>query len=157
VSVSAQIGRERPEQPRRMSNGKRPNFPVWMTAKTMTESFEEFRALTKHLFDEGDRRDVVVILDGIDELPEEQRLEASSRIYNTSASWLNLVERWFAAITEKQIRRGSFRSTRELEQAIRTFLNLHNAQPKPFVWSKSADDILNSIARYCRRINDSGH
>jgi transposase len=75
----------------------------------------------------------------------------------TSASWLNLVERWFAAITEKQIRRGSFRSTRELEQAIRTFLNLHNAQPKPFLWTKSADDILNSIARYCRRINDSGH
>lgn len=75
----------------------------------------------------------------------------------TSASWLNLVERWFAALTEKQIRRASFRSTRELEQAIRTFLDLHNAQPKPFVWTKSADDILNSIARFCTRINDSGH
>jgi transposase len=75
----------------------------------------------------------------------------------TSASWLNLVERWFAALTDKQIRRGSFRSTLELEQAIRTFLNLHNAQPKPFVWTKSADDILNSIARLCRRTNDSGH
>jgi transposase len=75
----------------------------------------------------------------------------------TSASWLNLVERWFAALTEKQIRRGSFRSTRELEQAIRTFLALHNAQPKPFVWTKTADQILNSIARFCRRTNDSGH
>ena len=75
----------------------------------------------------------------------------------TSASWLNLVERWFAAITEKRIRRGSFRSTRELEQAIHAFLNLHNAQPKPFVWTKSADDILNSIARFCRRTNDSAH
>jgi transposase len=75
----------------------------------------------------------------------------------TSASWLNLVERWFAALTDKQIRRGSFRSTRELEQAIRTFLNLHNTQPKPFVWTKSADDILNSIARLCVRTNDSGH
>jgi transposase len=75
----------------------------------------------------------------------------------TSASWLNLVERWFAAITEKQIRRGSFRSARELEQAIRTFLDLHNAKPKPFVWTKTADDILNSIARLCRRTNDSGH
>jgi transposase len=73
----------------------------------------------------------------------------------TSASWLNLVERWFAAITEKQIRRGSFRSTRELEQAIHTFLTLHNAQHKPFVWTKTADDILNSIARFCRRTNDS--
>lgn len=75
----------------------------------------------------------------------------------TAASWLNLVERWFAALTEKQIRRGSFRSTRELEAAIRTFLDRHNTPPKPFVWTKSADAILDSIARYCRRINDSGH
>lgn len=75
----------------------------------------------------------------------------------TAASWLNLVERWFAALTEKQIRRGSFRSTRELEAAIRTFLDHHNTQPKPFVWTKSADAILDSLARYCRRINDSGH
>lgn len=75
----------------------------------------------------------------------------------TSASWLNLVERWFAALTEKQIRRGSFRSTRELEAAIRSFLDQHNAKPKPFLWTKSADDILDSIARYCQRINDSGH
>lgn len=76
---------------------------------------------------------------------------------HTSASWLNLVERWFAALTEKQIRRGSFRSTRELENAIRHYLDQHNGQPKPFVWTKSADDILESIARYCRRINDSAH
>jgi transposase len=75
----------------------------------------------------------------------------------TSASWLNLVERWFAALTEKQIRRGSFRSTQELEAAIRNFLDHHNTQPKPFVWTKSADAILDSVARYCRRINDSGH
>ena len=76
----------------------------------------------------------------------------------TSASWLNLVERWFAAITEKQIRTGvASRSTRELEQTIRSFLNSHNTNPKPFVWTKSADDILNSIARFCRRSNDSGH
>lgn len=75
----------------------------------------------------------------------------------TSASWLNLVERWFAALTEKQIRRGSFRSTQELEKAIRTFVDSHNAKPKPFAWTKSADDILNSIARFCRRTNDSGH
>lgn len=75
----------------------------------------------------------------------------------TSASWLNLVERWFAALTEKQIRRGSFRSTKELENAIRAFLTDHNAAPKPFVWTKSADSILNSVARYCRRITDSAH
>jgi transposase len=75
----------------------------------------------------------------------------------TAASWLNLVERWFAALTEKQIRRGSFRSTHELEAAIRIFLHHHNTQPKPFVWTKSADAILDSVARYCRRINDSAH
>lgn len=75
----------------------------------------------------------------------------------TSASWLNLVERWFAALTAKQIRRGSFRSTRELEATIRSFLETHNSQPKPFVWTKSADDILDSVARYCQRITDSQH
>jgi transposase len=75
----------------------------------------------------------------------------------TSASWLNLVERWFATLTEKQIRRGSFTSTRQLETAIRSFLDQQNSQAKPFLWTKSADDILESIARYCRRINDSGH
>jgi len=67
------------------------------------------------------------------------------------------VERWFAALTEKQLRRNSFRSTRELEAAIRYYLERHNALPKPFVWTKSADQILDSIASYCRRINDSGH
>lgn len=75
----------------------------------------------------------------------------------TSSSWLNMVERWFAALTDKQLRRNSFCSTRELEQAIRSFLAVHNTQPKPFVWTKTADDILNSIARFCQRINDSGH
>jgi transposase len=75
----------------------------------------------------------------------------------TSASWLNLVERWFAALTDKQLRRNSFRSTRELEITIQSYLQQHNAQPKPFIWTKSADQILDSVARYCRRINDSGH
>jgi hypothetical protein len=68
-----------------------------------------------------------------------------------------MVERWFAALTEKQLRRTSFRSTCQLEQTIREFLAVHNAQTKPFIWTKSADDILNSIARFCRRTNDSGH
>jgi transposase len=75
----------------------------------------------------------------------------------TSASWLNLVERWFADLTDKKLRRNSFQSTRELELAIRSYLDQHNAKPKPFVWTKTADQILDSIARYCRRINDSGH
>ncbi len=75
----------------------------------------------------------------------------------TSASWINLVERWFAALTERQLRRGVHRSTRELEAAIRTYLAISNEQPKPFVWTKSADQILATIARFCRRTSDSGH
>jgi len=75
----------------------------------------------------------------------------------TSASWLNQVERWFATLTEKYIRRGTHRSTRQLEQAIKQYLDIHNANPKPFVWSKSADDILASIERFCLRISNSGH
>ena len=75
----------------------------------------------------------------------------------TSASWINQVERWFATLTEKQIRRGTHRSTRQLEQAIRSYLDTYNADPRPFVWSKSADDILASIERFCLRISNSGH
>ena len=75
----------------------------------------------------------------------------------TSASWLNLVERWFAALTEKQLRRGVHRSTKELEDAIRTFIQHHNQDPKPFVWHKTADQILDSVARFCTRTLDSGH
>lgn len=75
----------------------------------------------------------------------------------TSASWLNLVERWFAALTEKQLRRGVFRSTRELEAAIEGYLAVTNASPKPFIWHKTADQILASLKRFCQRITDSGH
>ncbi|HEX2714369.1 MAG TPA: IS630 family transposase [Candidatus Acidoferrales bacterium] len=75
----------------------------------------------------------------------------------TSASWLNFVERWFAALTEKQLRRGVHRSTRELEAAVRRYINLTNDHPKPFVWTKTADEILANLARFCTRISDSGH
>ena len=75
----------------------------------------------------------------------------------TSASWLNLVERWFAALTEKQLRRGVHRSTKELEDAIATFIRHHNQDPKPFVWHKTADQILDSVAHFCIRTSDSGH
>lgn len=75
----------------------------------------------------------------------------------TGASWLNLVERWFATLTQKQIKRGVHRSTRELEAAIRHYLAVYNEDPKPLVWTKSADDILESVARFCKRVSDSGH
>ena len=75
----------------------------------------------------------------------------------TSASWLNLVERWFATLTEKQLRRGVHRSVRELETAIRHYLAITNESPKPFIWTKTADEILASVARYCQRTSESGH
>ena len=75
----------------------------------------------------------------------------------TSASWLNLVERWFAQLTDKQLRRGVHRSTKELETAIRSYIQNHNKNPKPFVWHKTADQILDSVARFCTRTLDSGH
>ena len=75
----------------------------------------------------------------------------------TGASWINLVERFFALLTEKQIRRGSHRSTAELRAAILAYLAIHNENPKPFIWTKSADQILASVARYCRRTLDSAH
>jgi transposase len=75
----------------------------------------------------------------------------------TSGSWLNLVERWFGLLTEKQLRRGVHRSTRELEAAIRAYLEHHNRHPKPFIWTKTADQILDSVARFCKRISNSGH
>src|SRR5205814_4769828 len=74
----------------------------------------------------------------------------------TGASWLNQVERWFATLTQKQIRRGVHRSTRALELAIKEYIAIANENPKPFIWTKTADDILASVERFCRRISDSG-
>ena len=75
----------------------------------------------------------------------------------TYSSWLNLVERWFAELTAKWIKRGSHRSVRDLVASIRTWIANWNDAPKPFVWHKSADEILDSLAAYCQRINDSRH
>jgi transposase len=67
----------------------------------------------------------------------------------TSSSWLNQIERFFALLTERQIRRGVHRSVEELEAAINAFLDHHNANPRPFRWIKSADDILAAVERFC--------
>lgn len=75
----------------------------------------------------------------------------------TYSSWLNLVERWFAELTSKWLRRGTHRSTKELETAITAWVDRWNVDPKPFVWHKSADEILDTLAAYCERISDSGH
>ena len=65
----------------------------------------------------------------------------------TSASWLNMVERFFAEITQKRIRRGVFKSVAELESAIMTYLDNHNAHPKPFIWTKTASEIFEKVAK----------
>jgi len=75
----------------------------------------------------------------------------------TSASWINQIERWFATLTAKQIRRGTFRSTRQLEAKIKEYIEINNEDPKPFVWTKTADQILESIARFCLRTSGTGH
>jgi transposase len=73
------------------------------------------------------------------------------------ASWINQVERIFADLTNKQLRRSAHRSTFELERAIRDYIDVKNRHPKPFVWTKTADEILASIERFCQRISGSGH
>jgi transposase len=75
----------------------------------------------------------------------------------TGASWLNLVERWFAELTRRMIRRGVHRSVRELNADIRAWLESWNEHPRPFAWTKSADQILDAIHAYTTRINDSRH
>jgi transposase len=75
----------------------------------------------------------------------------------TSSSWLNLVERWFAELTTKKLRRGAHRSVRALNADIRAWIQTWNDNPRPYVWTKPADEILRSIARYCNQITDSGH
>jgi hypothetical protein len=74
-----------------------------------------------------------------------------------SSSWLNLVERWFGELTTKKLQRGTHRSVRALNTDIRNWIKTWNDNPRPYIWTKTADQILDSIARYCGRINDSQH
>jgi transposase len=108
--------------------------------------------------------DIHLILDnyGTHKTPRVRRwLARHSRFHvhftPTSASWLNLVERWFATLTEKQIKRGAHRSVRELETTIREYLVVTNDAPKPFVWTKTADEILAKVAKFCQRTSNPGH
>jgi len=105
------------------------------------------RCVQKHL-------DVHLVLDnyGTHKTPEVKAWLAKHARFKlhftpTSASWLNLVERFFAEITSKRIRRGVFRSVADLKEAIHDYLDRHNADPKPFVWTKTADAILTKERR----------
>lgn len=75
----------------------------------------------------------------------------------TGASWLNLVERWFALLTERQLRRGVHPRVHALKAAIRQYIVVTNTHPQPFKWIKTADDILGSVARFCQRTSETGH
>ena len=75
----------------------------------------------------------------------------------TSASWLNLVECWFSLLTRRCLQRGAFRTTASLEAAISNYIDRTNAAPKPFVWTKTADDIFASIGHFCQRPSNSHH
>ena len=75
----------------------------------------------------------------------------------TSASWINLVECWFSILQRRELARGAFRSTGALEQALRDYIATTNADPTPFVWTKSADEILASVSRFCQRTSGSDH
>jgi len=108
--------------------------------------------------------DVHLILDnyGTHKTPSIQRWLARHPRYHlhftpTGSSWINLVERWFATLTQRQLRRGIHRSTRELERALRHYVETYNQDPKPFVWTKTAEEIFAAVARFCQRTYDSGH
>jgi transposase len=75
----------------------------------------------------------------------------------TSSSWLNLVERWFAELTTKKLRRGTHHNVRDLNADIRDWIKVWNEDPRPYVWTKTSEQILDSVSRYCSRINGSGH
>ena len=133
-----------------------------MTPRHRAEEFRRFLNLIDASVPDG--LDVHVVLDNSSthKTPAIQRWLVRHPRFTlhftpTYSSWLNLVERWFAELTTKWIKRSSHRSVRNLVASIRTWITNWNDKPKPFVWHKSADEILDSLASYCQRINDSGH
>jgi transposase len=133
-----------------------------MTARHRAVEFKRFLAQIDHQVPAG--LDVHVICDNSSthKTPAVGRwLVAHPRFQlhftPTYSSWLNLVERWFAELTTKWLRRGTHRSVAELERSIQSWIEAWNEDPRPFVWSKTADEILDTIATYCQRINNSAH
>jgi transposase len=133
-----------------------------MTARHRAIEFKRFLATVDQHVPAG--LDVHVICDNSSthKTPAIQRwLLAHPRVQlhftPTYSSWLNLVERWFAELTTKWLRRGTHRSVPQLQRSIQDWIQAWNQDPRPFVWHKTADEILDTIATYCQRINDSGH
>ena len=133
-----------------------------MTPRHRSEEFRRFLNMIEKTVPE--HLDVHVVLDNSSthKTPQIQRwLLRHPRFHvhftPTYSSWLNLVERWFTELTTKWIKRGTHRSVRDLVASIRTWITTWNDDPKPYVWHKTADEILDNLANYCQRINNSGH
>ena len=140
------------------------------TGKVIGSLHNRHRAIEFHKFlqtiDQQAPRhlDVHIVLDNSSthKTPKIQRwLAAHPRFHlhftPTSSSWLNLVERWFAELTTKKLKRSAHRSVRALNADIRAWIETWNENPRPYVWTKTAEQILESIASYCQRINPSSH
>jgi transposase len=133
-----------------------------MTPRHRAEEFRKFLNLVNNTVPE--HLDVHIVLDNVSthKTPAIQRWLQRHRRFTfhftpTYSSWMNLVERWFSELTTKWIRRGTHRTVTDLIESIRTWTTNWNDDPKPFVWHKTADDILDTLAAYCQRISDSGH
>jgi transposase len=133
-----------------------------MTARHRAQEFRHFLNLINRSVPED--LDVHLVVDNVSthKTPEIKKwLLRHPRFHlhftPTYSSWMNLVERWSAELTTKWLKRGTHRSTKELEASITTWVDQWNEEPKPFVWHKSADEILDTLATYCQRISDSVH
>ena len=138
------------------------NVITAMTARHRAEEFRRFLTLIDKTVPAD--LDVHIVLDNVSthKTPAIARWLARHPRFTlhftpTYSSWMNLVERWFAELTNRWLRRGAHRSTKELTASIRTWTEKWNDDPTPFVWHKTADEILDNLAQYCRRISDSGH
>ena len=133
-----------------------------MAPRHRAEEFRRFLNLINRSVPEGLDVHVIVDNNSTHKTPSIQRWllrhpRFTLHFTPTYSSWLNLVERWFAELTTKWLTRGTHRSTRDLTASIRTWIERWNDAPAPFVWHKTADEILSNLAAYCGRINDSGH
>jgi transposase len=134
-----------------------------MTERHRAEEFRRFLNLINRSV--PDDLDVHLVVDNVSthKTPEIKRWllrhpRFTLHFTPTYSSWINLIERWFAELTTKWLRRGTHRSTKELEASIAHWVDQWNDDPKPFVWHKSADEILETLATYCQRMtSDSGH
>jgi len=133
-----------------------------MTERHRAEEFRRFLNLINRSV--SDELDVHLVVDNVSthKTPEIHRwLLRHPRFHlhftPTYSSWINLVKRWFAELTTKWLKRGTHHSTKELEASINDWIDKWNDDPKPFVWHRTADEILDSLASYCVRISESGH